>query len=1229
MCVTPEIDLNASLIASVLKWSQTAVQILHIVFNCSMFNEELLRGSREIFPVMQDLLTKFQRPSKLPTASNTSELWMNVINDTSAPNEINIIEQSSPCIQRNPNIMFGDLSSVTAAITYDSDSSDESSDDGIGNHSDTSTPIKPSNQNANGSEIGLQVKALAMNATDKASVLETITVTSVLGSVSSLLLLLVKKHCSYTHYFTTKEGMNSMLRMLWMASASPLGPVIAGLPAVIRDLVSVLLHTFGIEDICDLAPYFLLDSNLVSMLIVVSIQLNGKGVLCIETATLLKELISALVAMHRCGFATSYNSKERSLQTLSAQESNLFCSQINGAIGFIDLFQIDHVRTLLPLQMQFLCTSMSCKQFSSLFNANVCTPEVIWNASLRQECVKNALMKLNPWFVEEHVNVSMRLQDGEAREVLANEPQMLGVLLYMLVVSFPQEFWLPLDIEKLLVCLLLGFRSEQASAVSGHNPILHLPDPPVGLTMEEYACVKHSMGSVSWMSPASKRCLFALCIGRCIEMWTTRFESWQLDISPVLLQFLHINGETLQSQLMDRISSSVSLNHVLVPSTDIVEVAVGDLQEEDILLEQGLEMAGMDSRGLLLPSAQEAYYEVTSALVVFCKSIDATFSSVSLSSSSETVNASEHSSRLWRLFDSSLHSLCVIIDACTRFVNKHHDDSETETASLCQPIEHLFTTSMAALSIMLMHAIEGMSQPTTADKTVVVRSHKRWSDEGLLRILCACCTRKTANFSRKICIMAVTSLHLLVAHYNLISIFASDLGFSRGDNRDLNIDAVANSLFSQGLGSSLVDCLLAGPHGPNVCEVDFDVHARWSNHPRTSSTQFVRSNRANRTSQESSRQTNTAKPLKTSLSEILAGEERVVMNWLKDHKKSRNQGLVVEQGSFPLTGTPNCVDWDVVSRTSQSSAALSVSGSGSGIFLRNPSDLESVTSSIVAESPSKINATMKPLCASVTWSMLHVEICELLRLLLICNMQGIAKPTTQNKETANRVASAVDVVNVNNVGSNTYNKHFGAQMEILLTPSLVYVLVTDSPLFLHIISNATEVERPLAVWNQDMRSRLEQHLRAELSSLNMSNGNFEVVASDFSGAIASKQLYPNVSSECIVDSIYIRLLTQESHKDDLGCRNMAKFVENLQSSIAGSRTLIAHLQPLQQQSSGSTSTMNSRQTRRGSAVSSCDLLSLTTQLALKETVLRKLLSDHPELGYSSLEVAANEDSFVL
>jgi hypothetical protein len=268
------------------------------------------------------------------------------------------------------------------------------------------------------------------------------------------------------------------------------------------------------------------------------------------------------------------------------------------------------------------------------------------------------------------------------------------------------------------------------------------------------------------------------------------------------------------------------------------------------------------------------------------------------------------------------------------------------------------------------------------------------------------------------------------------------------------------------------------------------------------------------------------------------------------------------------------------------------------------------------------------------------ECVELLRLMAIC-------PASAALQSLNRSLGSISPSN--SFGSNSEVKRsypitmstFSLSLlsypirlclEQLLTPPMVFVMMTDAPLFLRSLSSPVPIIRPLLVWDDRMRKDLlvvlEAENRSRIATLNsleqraISAALDDVSATTVAGLklpeessplaveheLTRATLHSHMSSECLVDNVYIKHLAprgkrihkdtvegrEENCSDDIGVRDLARFLENLQASISSSKVVIRHVQ----------NTPNVTQ-----------LAQLKAQLALKEKVLTEMLADHDELGY--------------
>ena len=273
------------------------------------------------------------------------------------------------------------------------------------------------------------------------------------------------------------------------------------------------------------------------------------------------------------------------------------------------------------------------------------------------------------------------------------------------------------------------------------------------------------------------------------------------------------------------------------------------------------------------------------------------------------------------------------------------------------------------------------------------------------------------------------------------------------------------------------------------------------------------------------------------------------------------------------------------------------------------------------------------------------ECIELLRLMAICPissaMRGVSRSLGGSPASSSftlKNDSVAFPVGIFDIDVSRLNQPLGHSLEMLLTAPMVFVMMTEPTLFLQSLCTFEAIERPLMLWGPSMKERLASVLRSEnrqtiftlskffavesdgvgqgskVQRLNESaEGDTSDICSENNGPIAASRsaLHGHLSSECLVDNVYIRFLApvansspdgqslvsrkrREDGRDDIGVRDLARFLENLQASISSSKLVIDHV----------IKTSNSSQ-----------LLVLKSQLALKESVLTQMLADHDELGY--------------
>lgn len=268
------------------------------------------------------------------------------------------------------------------------------------------------------------------------------------------------------------------------------------------------------------------------------------------------------------------------------------------------------------------------------------------------------------------------------------------------------------------------------------------------------------------------------------------------------------------------------------------------------------------------------------------------------------------------------------------------------------------------------------------------------------------------------------------------------------------------------------------------------------------------------------------------------------------------------------------------------------------------------------------------------------ECVELMRLMAICPASSAVQSLSRSLGSispSNSFGSTNDVkrafpINMTTFSLSLLNFPLRSSLEQYITPPMVFVMMTDAPLFLRSLNTPVPILRPLLVWDERMRrdllAVLEIENRSRIATLVSckeravslvseeiaTSSTAALTAPDEGCAVSAEHelarttLHSYLSSECLVDNVYIKHIAprgkrvqqdavegrEENCADDIGVRDLARFLENLQASISSSKVVIKHVQ----------NTSNATQ-----------LVQLKAQLALKEKVLTEMLADHDELGY--------------
>jgi hypothetical protein len=883
------------------------------------------------------------------------------------------------------------------------------------------------------------------------------------------------------------------------------------------------------------------------------------------------------------------------------------------------------------------------------------------------------------------LNQSTCVEEHQELPFLAQEAEVQGIYLFMFMNSFPQEYFSSVNVQKLVTSLSFLFRIIGNSlkdsltvkdfafeAVSKDNLLGSLVDMSLQnkpsnekdqdtlLHTFEYAVLYHDWRSLAWLPKYTQLSLVAMSIGRALQAWSTSQEYWNTGLAPILLQFLEASMAACDRTLaVAYLEPDLEAGHSF---SDISELSAAKERESHKSNDE-LKSFSTDSNrvpalscvdpytGSPLPALQcsstgpektaALWRSVAAVITVLMKSVASPF--ISEATRDDGQAALMAFNKTWCLMDVTLDNMCRLTHASCSQLHIVDLNSNPTTGAAAASLLTVCVTSLSTLSVHTVDFIHNMVKAETGvDKSLLTRIHRRWADSSLLSAFCVCVSKTVASVCPKVALAAIASLQLLLGHYNFLTENTTVLNISRGDSRGLNIEFILSALFGFGLGHRLLDTIIAlqrqrSSEGSLPGYGDpTDSENRWAIHELTSSTAFYSSSATEVNAKITVKRDMHARGLATVLSETIGSEELSIKQWLKLQRERFQRPTATKRSSAQkvsmssavegadLTTTKNPKgdkDWDEISQASRSTDGTFVV---SRQILRSQSDLESVNSSLLnIDTPGK-GGSASPFISvnrpsnvdflgldevsaskAASHDLLIRECGELLRSLVLYGLQN---------ENAFSPSQKTLPQNVNNVQSSNFNAYFGPLLESLLSAPFVYVLATDVNTFLRSLSSNVDIERPLFIWTVHMQSKLQAFLLEALTGVSTESASMSSAAFSLPGT--PRPLHPQVSAECVVDNIYVRLLVNDNLKDDFGCRDLARFVERLQSNIASSKSLLSHV------------------TGQGGSVGSplktnIDSSSIKSQLELKEKVLTKLLSDHPELGYSSLHLGEVDEAFEL
>ena len=533
----------------------------------------------------------------------------------------------------------------------------------------------------------------------------------------------------------------------------------------------------------------------------------------------------------------------------------------------------------------------------------------------------------------------------------------------------------------------------------------------------------------------------------------------------------------------------------------------------------------------------------------------------------------------------------------------------------------------------------------TAKRLDLSRMALRENGNRLLAALVSCCQVKIAEKAPKATLCAICALHLLVGmesdddsdpeSYSIFSIFRSphrkevslvDILYQLGLPNIL-LETAIMQLEAHAASTNTSDCTVVNGEYSLKDGVLISLKAksdRWATHPLFTTDRFIRSN------------TEPVQFLPSSRCRSASGE----------HREASIETAAIQS-------VPTVIN--------------SILGESEDSLLNGFNSIFKINGKYGSRGIENMTSSQRGTVAR--------ECSELLRLLAICpsTNTGECIPKSLSSGTLPAFPAVKDSQNENNklfpvditdVLVSKLNKPIGPSLEQLLSAPMLYIMMTDVSLFLSVLSTQVGVYRPLVLWNVSMRKDL-------LNVLNIENVEYATILEryDYAGAaISSSSLLPSecdkesthtnvqpdvrnsaesapnniipltpnratlhnhLIGECLIDNVYIKFLVppglsgtedqqsqnqwSEIYRDDIGVRDLARFVESLQTSISSNKLVIEHISRtggIQSTGSGTTSQLNI----------------LRAHLSLKERVLTQMLAHHDELGYAYADLYLDAQS---
>jgi hypothetical protein len=974
--------------------------------------------------------------------------------------------------------------------------------------------------------------------------------------------------------FTTMssvDGMNELAKVLWQSS--PHGPAAPkGYPEVVETVVTTIQHLVNISE-----PSVCLNSirhsAILPSLLACSIRKRGKGMMTSSIAKLLGDIVSMDVE-DVCN--TSGNGATSTTRSSAGNDSEMRRRR-NSFVG------MSVAGKVVPPQLLCLFLGLRPSTVASIFNASIYSPEIIWNYSLRRTCADNLQINLREVLKGSSTEIYEESEfKTAAYPTLATEPQLSGLYLRPLINAEPKSFLVKVDAAAVCAKLLDVLRHTYAQLVDSTQPSCekltndYLDSRFKAKVLADVKQIDLGATGLDALHEYRRISLVAMCVGRMALGWQLPLELWTDRIAPSILVLLQLMTSRASDSL-DSYSASRSTGD----SSGFVEVA-------ECLSVLFLTVTKAAGAGYLCEGSGDIL-EVKSS-----------FADVALASPSPDI-------RILSVFEmvlkacTPLWSKCLDAIACV-------DTSEMVRSQCCGLVEII--TAFGSLSLVKLFDVisrveaynRQLSEPEGAeivagqeiaynvDMATIHNVLSAMKSNHTVDVFISCCSFKYSDSTPNTVLAALGCLQMLVAQRIILCDQAA--ADATSDLRStFRVDVTIHDMYASDFLTNLLWTILSAQSESPTGISDGDTYSRWATHQYNSVEAFAHVSHFH-----------TSK---------LSADETVSMNG----KKAISEKKMDEACNVIIDGHEVMLKKDM----------FTVPENGKCSKTMVSTEREQENDSLKQLQPASVTDMATSVC-DTTQTIIR-EYAELLRLMILCEACFAVDPKTKERQYNTR-----QTINLNAVKSSMYTRPLGPVLEYLLTPSLVYLLISDVPLFLRILFTPKLVERGLAVWQPTMRQAAIEALSdgvfangksAEDKASSYSQEN-STTTSNTATPLQSprpqsprqqggtngieftsrKPLHAILNSECIVEGVYIKYLLTTACRDDIGARDIARFVEDMQSSISTSKLLLEHLAGKQAKAP------NNRQAK--------GIAKLQGQLTLKDQVLTLLMTEHPELGYSDL-----------